>query len=553
LSTGRVSARRNSLQTPSQHVAAALVGALSDAGTRFVFGVPGGGPNLDVVGAAADAGMSFILTHTETAAAIMAATYADISGTPGALVVTRGPGLASAVNGVAHAALDRLPLVAIADTVPEDSRDHISHQLLDQTALAGSIAKAAVTAGATHAEQTAAHIVRVATELPAGPVVVNFDPGARDACPGDMTPLRRADDLAPLFDVLSAARRPVVILGLGALTEADALRASLVGSGVPVLQTYRARGIVPDSATEAAGLVTGGTMEFPLLDAADLIVGIGVDPVEFIPAKWNYDAPTVLISAVPTDTARYFKPSAEFITPLIETVRLLRILGAQHTWPPGSGQAAKALLVDLLCQAPPSAPGSLTPQDVVTTIRRLAPSDTIAAVDAGAHMLVAMPLWPVEEPHHLLSSSGLATMGFALPAAIAAALCRPNVPVIAFTGDGGLGMVLMEIETAVRHRLRVVIVVFNDATLSLIKIKQHPTGQGGSRAVDYGRASFAGVATALGAAAATVTNKAELAAALTAALKHQGPTLIDAQVDPADYPAIMDLSRGDSGRRASRN
>ena len=107
--------------------------ALAGAGTRLVFGVPGGGPNLDVVGAAAAAGMRFVLAHGETAATIMAATCADLTGAPGAVVVTRGPGLASAVNGIAHAALDRLPVVVIADTVPaRDQRDRVSHQRLDQ-------------------------------------------------------------------------------------------------------------------------------------------------------------------------------------------------------------------------------------------------------------------------------------------------------------------------------------------------------------------------------------------------------------------------------------
>src|SRR6516164_1882076 len=107
----------------------------------------GAGPNLDVVGAAADAGLPFVLAHGETAATIMAATCADLTGAPGAVVVTRGPGLASAVNGIAHAALDRLPLVVIADTVPARDRDRISHQRLDQAALGRSVAKAVVTVG----------------------------------------------------------------------------------------------------------------------------------------------------------------------------------------------------------------------------------------------------------------------------------------------------------------------------------------------------------------------------------------------------------------------
>jgi acetolactate synthase-1/2/3 large subunit len=140
-------------------------------------------------------------------------------------------------------------------------------------------------------------------------------------------------------------------------------------------------------------------------------------------------------------------------------------------------------------------------------------------------------------------------MGFALPAAIAAALCTPAEPVVAFTGDGGLGMALMEIETAVRHRLRVIVVVFNDATLSLIKIKQHAAGQGGAGAVGYGPVSFAAAAAAMGAAAASVADVAGLAVALAEALGRAGPTLIDARVDPATYPAVMDLTRGAAGRR----
>ena len=173
----------------------------------------------------------------------------------------------------------------------------------------------------------------------------------------------------------------------------------------------------------------------------------------------------------------------------------------------------------------------------------------IATVDAGAHMLAVMPLWEVTQPRRLLISSGLATMGFALPAAVAAALCAPGQPVVAFTGDGGLGMTLAEIETAVRLGLRIVVIVFNDAALSLIKIKQRPVGHGSGEAVDYGPVSFAGAAEAMGAAAAVVSTEAELAQALAAALRRDGPTVIDAQVDPASYPVIMDLSRGEAGRQ----
>ena len=163
--------------------ATAIVAALAGAGTRVLFGVPGGGPNLDVVGAAGAAGLRFVLTHTETAAAIMAATSADLTGTPGAVLVTRGPGLASAVNGIAHAALDRLPLVVIADTVRAAEAGRVSHQRLDQEALGGPVAKAVLTISGDRAGQTAARAVRRALAGPPGPVIALMDDGAPAAGP----------------------------------------------------------------------------------------------------------------------------------------------------------------------------------------------------------------------------------------------------------------------------------------------------------------------------------------------------------------------------------
>jgi len=582
--------------------AAAIVAALAAAGTRWLFGVPGGGPNLDVVGAAAAAGMPFVLAHGETAAVIMAATCADLTGTPGAVVVTRGPGLASAVNGIAHALLDRLPVVIIADTVPAHQRDRVSHQRLDQAALGRPVAKAALTAGPGQPRRAAELAVELALDAPAGPVLVNMDSGADDAHGADDVPgadgrpatdrgpgpdgapalsdavsapaVRQdggpamgrpppappvsadapGDSLAPLAAALRAARRPAVLLGPGAVPHTGAVRGALAGSGIPALHTYRARGIVPDHAAEAAGLVTGGTMEWPLLAASDLIVGLGVDPAEMIPAPWDYPASTVLVTEAAAGAGegeRYFTGATELCAPLGAAIDLIAAHRRRHDWPPATGRAEKARVAARLREAARAAPGLLSPQDVVGTVRAHTPPETVATVDAGAHMLVVMPLWEVDEPRRLLISSGLATMGYALPAAIAAALCTPGAPVVAFTGDGGLGMTLMEIETAVRLRLPIVIVVFNDATLSLIKIKQRPAGHGGPEAVGYRPASFAAVATAMGAAGALASDAAGLASELAAALGRDGPTVIDARVDPAAYPAVMDLTRGEAGRSSA--
>ena len=326
-------ARASAHAVPADSGADAIVRALAEAGTRLMFGVPGGGPNLDVVGAAAAAGLRFILAHGETAAMIMAATYADLTGTPGTVVVTRGPGLASAVNGIAHAALDRLPVVVIADTVAAAGGSRVSHQRIDQAALGRSVAKASITVGQRHPGEVAARIVRMALAAPPGPVIANMDdsapgpiegPGpdgsaAEVSAPEASAPEASApeasapeasapegggrlaaaaggSDASLLAGAIRAARRPVLMLGAGAIPRTAAIRAALAGRGLPALHTYRARGIIPDSAGEAAGLVTGGTMEWPLLSVADLIVGLGVDEAEMIPAPWGYAARTILIT-----------------------------------------------------------------------------------------------------------------------------------------------------------------------------------------------------------------------------------------------------------------
>ena len=553
-----------STASPAAGAAGAIVAALARAGTRLVFGVPGGGPNLDVVGAAEAAGLRFVLAHGETAATIMAATSADLTGAPGAVVVTRGPGLASAVNGIAHAALDRLPVVVIADTVA-DTR--ISHQRIDQEALGRSVAKAAVTVGGppAAAAAAAAEAVGIALAAPAGPVIANMADGAADQHGPprvqngvEAQTLRAAEDAAAragraiLAEAVRGARRPVVLLGTGAIPRTAAVRDALGGRGIPALHTYRARGVLPDSGAEAAGLVTGGTMEWPLLSAADLIVGLGVDEAEMIPARWDYAARTILVSEPGAPPAHgWFTGATELTMPIDDALGVLAAgPGGTMEWPPDAGRAAKTDAARRLAAAATAAPGRLAPQQVVATARACVPPETIATVDAGAHMLVAMPLWEVPGPRLLLTSSGLATMGYALPAAIAAALCLPPAPVLAFTGDGGLGMTLAEIETAVRLSLRVIVIVFNDAALSLITIKQNPAGHGGEEAVRYRPTSFAAAAAAMGAAGAAVSSERELAAALTDALARPGPTVIDAHVDPAGYPAVMDLSRGQAGRRS---
>jgi acetolactate synthase-1/2/3 large subunit len=343
----------------------------------------------------------------------------------------------------------------------------------------------------------------------------------------------------------------VVVLGVGAVVHAAALRRVLDGAGVPILCTYQAAGTVDGTGPDAAGLFTNAALERPLLDAADLVIGVGLDPVEPVPAAWQVDAPTVLVTQTPFDPA-YFGGPTVVVGPPAEALGAL-LTACAADWPSSAGrQHREAVLAALdgdgsgrnvsgrAGRAGRARGGGLRPVDLVQGVRRLA-GDAWLTVDAGAHMLAAMPFWPVSRPHGALISNGLSTMGYALPAAIGAALARRGERVVCLTGDGGIGIVLAELETLARHALPVIVVVFDDAALTLIALKQR-SKQGGPAAVAYTPIDFAGIATAMGVPAASVDDAAGVESVLRGA--GPGPFLLHARVDPTCYRHVMAVSRG---------
>ncbi len=518
---------------------------LAHAGGDTVFGLPGGGNNLDFIGAAEAAGLRFVLAHAESSAAIMAAVYGDLTGRPVACLVTRGPGAASAVNGVANALLDRQQLVLVTDAVGTADYKRIAHQRIDQCALFTPVTKWSGTVGTDDATSTTRRAVALSMSEPGGPVHLNFDPsGVSTALPLSMAyPEPESGDLLRLAEILTNARRPLVLLGLGARRAVGAVRALLSTSRAPVLMTYRAKGIVPDSWPIAAGLFTGATSEAPLLESADLIVMIGVDSVELIPSEWPYAAAVVKVGAW-RDASPYVTPEVEAIGELGKLVAHLAANWPSTDWELDAGRRHREREVKRLLAADPATAGGISPQLLVQRTRAAAPVGSTATVDAGAHMFPSMCLWDVEDADQVLISSGLATMGFAVPAAIGAALARPGRRIVCFTGDGGLGMSLGELETISRLDLPVTVVVFNDSRLSLIALKAKSKGNGGAAAVEYVDTDFAAVGRGYGIAGQRITTVEELDAGLAASFARPGATLLDVRVDPAGYPAIVAAIRG---------
>lgn len=540
-----------------------LAAALAAAGVSTMFGLPGGGPNLDVIGAAAEHGIRFVLAHGETNAAIMASTHGLLTATATPVVVTRGPGAASVVNGVAQATLDRYPLLVVTDTVPARMADRVAHQRIDQRAMLAPVSKATATLGDDIADGELAQWIDIATTWPCGAVHLDYDPSGSSSFAPSAVGAGQTGDLdasAALADgrrLLAHARRPVLIVGMEAAVAAHQdprLSELLMSLGCPVLTTYQAAGVVPTESDVAAGLFTNGALERPVLDAADLFVTIGLDPVEPIPAPWTHDQPVIRVSSqtwvdpyLPA-TVHIIGDLAEALTQLVQTGDAEAADDSGWEWAPDAGSRFRTEARDRLHGSagsdrtpPPAAPQTLSPLELVTVaIDRAAPNVATVTVDAGAHFLSIMPLWPVQRPFELLISNGSATMGFAVPAAIGAAVATGE-PILALVGDGGLAMTLSELETIGRYHLPVTVVVFNDAALSLIEIKQQ-ADHGGPGAVRYVPTDLAAVAEGLGIAGRVVMSVDELTAALDGGWTT--PRLIEVRVDPADYGRLIAVTRG---------
>ena len=204
------------------YLAEIVANGLLDSGSKFVFGLPGGGNNLDVVGAAESVGLEFILAHGETSAAIMASTYAEISGKPCACLVTRGPGTASAVNGLAQAALDRQPLILLTDAVSSCDWARISHQRIDQRELMHPVAKWSVVLGSSSPENTMAAALATAIQPRPGPVHLDLDPSANGVASPPGPPSGAVDEPA-MAALIKRSRFPLIVVGLGVLGQTEAM------------------------------------------------------------------------------------------------------------------------------------------------------------------------------------------------------------------------------------------------------------------------------------------------------------------------------------------
>lgn len=530
------------------NVASVVAETLADIGVERIYGIPGGGTTAMTVEAEAR-GIRFVLTHGETSAAIMAATDAERTGVPGVVVTSNGPGAAAVVDGIAHALLDRAPLLLLSDRQPDASNAAGYHQWLDQSRIFSAVAKASVTLTADHAGDVLRHAVALALSDPPGPVHVDVPvglarkaaataSGSRASVP-DRHPMAIPEEVA---DRIRSATRPVVLAGLGARDlDAGVLDTAVASLRAPVLATYKGKGAIDETSPWAAGILMSAASEREVLDRADLFISVGLDPVELFPSVPDLEGRRIALDAYRPTPGVLAPPIHEVIGDLNHLVASLPTSGRSE-WQEHEVVDGRRTLEQRLADATTGDGGGLHPWTIASVVDELCSADADIAVDAGAHFLPIAQAWRTRRPGAFVISNGLATMGFGLPAATARSLASPDRRVICCTGDGGLLMVAGELATAAREAARLTVVLFDDRTLSLIRVKQVGAEEGQGVAVDG--PDWVEVGRGFGFGTTAVATVDELRRALIETSEATTPQLIVVATDPVPYGDIIKELRG---------
>ncbi len=525
---------------------------LKSAGTRYVFGYPGG-EVVALIEAFRQAGLEMILTKHEATGSFMAAAWGELTGECGVSISTLGPGATNMITGVAHAYLDRSPMLAFTGQVSSGDRGIATHQVVDAVALYRPVTKWSATITAARAgDMVSKALVLARTERP-GPVHLELSGNvALEEAPWDQsfTLGVGAGGANPEGNrtggfwsgpgaveearaLLARSKRPVVVAGLGAVRTGagQALLDFARRAQAPVLTTIKAKGIIPEDDPLWAGVIDmfGYRIVNKILEESDLVVAVGLDVVEFI-HPWPSRAPVVYIDHLP-HVDGYLRPRVELVgDPGAFLVSLSGGVSDNTAWKTGELEEVKRRVTDWI-----NPPGrGLSVYEVAEAVRRVIPRSGVATCDVGAHKLLLGQAWKAYEPGTFLVSNGLSGMGYALPAAMAAKLVDPNRPVVAFIGDGGLGMYLGELETAVRLQLGIIVVVFVDNTLRLVQMNQQRRGYL-AHGVDFGAIDFVKVAEAVGAHGTVVDSVAGCEDAVQKALGTTGPVVVAAHINPERY------------------
>jgi len=529
-----------------------FVRCLENEGVETVFGVPGE-ENLDLLDALSTSSIRFVSTRHEQGAAFMADVHGRLTGRAGVCLSTLGPGSTNLVTGVADATMDGAPLVAISGQASTARVHKQSHQVIDLVRMFEPITKYGAR---VRVAQTIPEIVRKAfkvaqaetpgacfIELPEDVAAVDVD---------GLSPLKRQSPLSPIAPpektaeaarVISEAKWPLILAGHGVIragASADLVRFAET-LNIPVATTFMAKGAIPFSHPLSVGAVGLKTRDYAstAFEAADLIVCVGFDMIEYRPYLWHkgLEAKLIHIHALPAEV------DEDYILEVGVLGRIgwsLEAIAAQATPHHRShGPELHAALLAEMARFTTDEAFPLKPQHILSDLRRALDPDDLVISDVGAHKFWVARMYPAERPNTCLMSNGLSAMGIAVPGALAAKLLLPGRKVVAVTGDGGFMLNSQELETAVRERVPYVVLIWNDSGYGLIEWKQRAQ-LGRTFGVRFTNPDFVKYAESFGARGYRVTSADELLPILRRALEDPVVSVIDCPVDYSENLAQVE-------------
>ncbi|WP_299948686.1 thiamine pyrophosphate-binding protein [uncultured Ruegeria sp.] len=527
-------------QTASEVIAERIY----EAGCRHAFGIPGG-EVLALMDALDRVGLKVALVKHENSGGFMAEGTWHANGAPGVLFATIGPGIANAANAIANAWQDRVPMIVLTGCVSAVEAHTYTHQVFDHVKFLEPVTKAAFRVEPGTAGILIDKAVTIATTGRPGPVLLDVpidlqrevsDAWRKPRATPQSTMAPAGGDLETARSWLSEAKRPLMVAGVDVLTQKgnEAVAGFCRDLNIPLITTYKAKGILD----EAHSLALGGAglspvadkLLLPLVQSSDCLILAGYDPIEMRLGWRDLCAPDQRVIDISAEADTHYMHNAplNFTGNIAASLEAISIGTAS---PLGAKEIA-----DLKSALATAFQGDEEwgPAAVVDEARKACPPGTAATADSGAHRIVMSHIWKCDEPHGLMQSSALCTMGCAVPLAIGRKMAEPERPVIGFVGDAGVEMFLGELATARDHKLGLPIVVFVDEQLGLIELKQRGN-QMPNLGVEFPGTDFTAVAHAMGGAGETVRTREDLNTAIKAAFERDTFTLISAVIGRNAY------------------
>ncbi len=528
-----------------------LVECLEQEGVKYIFGIPGE-ENLDLMNAIEKSSIQFITTRHEQGAAFMADVYGRLTGKTGVCLSTLGPGATNLVTGVADANLDGAPVLAITGQVATDRMHLTAHQYLDLEKVFEPITKRTKQ---ILRPDTVPEIVRLAFKYAESekPGAVHIDlPDNIAKMPAQGVPMRRVvpeKGIASYKSIERAARRisrakkPLILAGYSAVRDgaAQAITDFATELKIPVANTMMAKGIIPFDNPYSMWTIGIPQRDYinQIFDEADTIIGIGYDIVECFPRKWNPENnhKIIHIGNQAAHINKRYQPEVQVVGDISDSLYEILRRSERETEPVYALEIKKKIQADH-DQYEFDDAFPVKPQRLLHDVRKVMGKDDILVSDVGAHKMWIARHYNCYQPNTCIISNGFASMGIAIPGAVAAKLVYPEKKVLAVTGDGGFMMNMQELETASRIGAGFVTLILNDSSYGLIKWKQMEHF-GTTCYTDFTNPDFVKLAEVMGGKGYRVEKADDLMPMLEDAFRQDKLALIDCRVD---YDENMKLS-----------